>query len=266
MNRIEAMRSQEESIALIHNYFSKSHPVDVGSRSAMANWCDQIADTMSFSRETVGIAMSYLDRYLSSGKGQSGNSLQNKDRFQLAAIASFYLAIKLNEPIVMGIDYMSRMTRGLYSEEEIAAMERDILFSLDWRMFSPTPFDFLRHLMELLPESVHPSFAEDMLRSAEVKMEFAKSDVFFSSYKPSIVGVGCIMSAMSETKNLTQMELKGFCVRISTAMHYEQLPAGVLDVQQRFLMNSKPLESIVEKTCNTIEEGSFSPVCVSQVA
>eukprot|EP00569_Conticribra_weissflogii_P001911 CAMPEP_0171351162 /NCGR_PEP_ID=MMETSP0878-20121228/38293_1 /TAXON_ID=67004 /ORGANISM="Thalassiosira weissflogii, Strain CCMP1336" /LENGTH=267 /DNA_ID=CAMNT_0011856335 /DNA_START=37 /DNA_END=837 /DNA_ORIENTATION=- len=258
MNRIEAMRSQEESISLSHNYFLKSHLVDAGSRSAIATWCDQVADTLSFSRETVGIAMLYFDRYLSSGKGQSGDSLQSKDQFQLAAIASFYLAIKLNEPIVMGIDHMSRMTRGFYSEEEIATMEQDILFSLEWRVSSPTPMDFVRHLLELLPESVHPSCAEGMLQSAKMKMEFAKSFIFFSSHKPSIVGVGCIMCVMSETKNLTQTELTEFCIRMSTAMHYEQLPLGVLDVQQRFLMQSKPLESIEEKPCNTIDDGSFS--------
>lgn len=260
------MRSQEESISLSHNYFLKSHPVDAGSRTAIATWCDQVADTLSFSRETVSLAMSYFDRYLSSGKGQSGDSLQSKDQFQLAAIASFYLAIKLNEPIVMGIDHMSRMTRGFYSEEEIATMEQDILFSLEWRVSGPTPMDFVRHLVELLPESVHRSCAEGMLQIAEMKMEFAKSDIFFSRYKPSIVGVGCIMCAMSETKNLTQIELTEFCIRISTAMHYEQLPGGVLDVQKRFLMPSTPIESTVEKTCGTIDDGSLSPVCVSQLA
>mmetsp|Transcript_19071 Transcript_19071/g.31102 ORF Transcript_19071/g.31102 Transcript_19071/m.31102 type:complete len:82 (-) Transcript_19071:19-264(-) len=77
--------------------------------------------------------MSILDRYLSSGKGKSAEALQNKHKFQLAAITSFYMAVKLHEPVQLGIDMLVKLCRGFYKESAITSLEQDILHSLEWR-------------------------------------------------------------------------------------------------------------------------------------
>ena len=61
----------------------------------MVDWCFIVVDSFNLSRETVGIAMSILDRYLISGKGKSTEGLQNKQTNQFATTTFFYMAVKI---------------------------------------------------------------------------------------------------------------------------------------------------------------------------
>ena len=63
-------------------------------RKAMASWIQQVQKTLSLSPETVWIAMSFFDRYLSSSKGNSSQVLKSRCKFQLAAITCFYTAVR----------------------------------------------------------------------------------------------------------------------------------------------------------------------------
>ena len=276
MSRIEAMRSQEEHTRRSHNYFSKLQPVDEACRKAMADWCFKLVDALSLSRESVSIAMSYLDRYLSSGKGKSSEALENRHKFQLAAITTFYIAVKLNEEVEVGVDLLVRLCRGFYSETDILSMERDILFSLEWRVSGPTPLDFVKHLLELLPESARASYLDQLLQVSQLHMDYATSELYFSSCKPSVVGAGCVMSTLSETDILTSIELSEFCKRISKALDFDvQTSTHVLEVQQRLLLQSSHCIPFVVSKVSTLirsnssvstysmDGGSSSPVCVS---
>ena len=111
IGRINAMRASEERYARCQNYFaycSESSDVDASCRKAMANWCFQVADTLSFSHETVGLAMSFFDRYLSSRRGKSQEALDSRNMFQLAAITCFYTAVKTYEPVELGVICLPR--------------------------------------------------------------------------------------------------------------------------------------------------------------
>jgi hypothetical protein len=107
LSRIKAMRYQESTL-VVYNYFnrsplpsSSSHDMimtdvededimDESSREAMVIWLVRLQKTLGLSSETVSIGISYLDRYLSSGRGKSRNVLHNRCHFQLAAITCFY--------------------------------------------------------------------------------------------------------------------------------------------------------------------------------
>lgn len=278
MNYIEAMRSQEERSKRSHNYFKKSHPVNENSRKAMVDWCTQIADTLSFNRETVSISISYVDRYFSSGNGRSSSVLENKHEFQLACIAAFYTAVKLHEPVRMDVELVVKLCRGFYTEEEIISMEQDILFSLEWRVAGPSPLDFSRHLLQLLPESVDAGFSEHILKNAEKHMEHATTDIIFSGYKPSVVGVGCILSALHDTNILTKKEETHLRAQMTKALDYDIGCVEILEVQQHMTSHTSSCEPVFivksEKLSRsnsgvstyTSQNGSSSPVCVSQAA
>ena len=107
LDRINAMRSQEEKTNRCQNYFTSL--VDASCRKAMVDWCFIVVDSVDLSRETVGIAMSILDRYLSSGNGKSAEALQNKQKFQLATITSFYMAVKIHEPVQIGMGMLIKL-------------------------------------------------------------------------------------------------------------------------------------------------------------
>ena len=72
VDRIAFMRQQEETTYNVRDYLAESvkvrklasKPVDEDCRVKMCEWCYQVVDFCKFRRETVGIGMSYLDRYL----------------------------------------------------------------------------------------------------------------------------------------------------------------------------------------------------------
>lgn len=89
-------------------------------REKICEWCYQVVDHFDFSREVVSVAMSFLDRYLSTRR-------VNKKIFQLAAMTCLYLAIKLYEPSTLKISSLVGLSRGFFAAKHIIAMEQSIL-------------------------------------------------------------------------------------------------------------------------------------------
>lgn len=119
-------------------------------RAKMVGWQYQVADFCRFDRETVAIATSYFDRFL--GTKAAAESHTNTDLFQLAAMTCFYTAAKIHEPESFEPWMLSKMSRGLYSPEQVEKMEMVILQAIGWRTNPPTALSFVRELLDILPE------------------------------------------------------------------------------------------------------------------
>lgn len=89
-------------------------------REKICEWSYQVIDHFDFSREVVTVSISYLDRYLATRS-------VTKKMFQLAAMTSLFIAIKLYEPGRLSIPSMIELSRGYFMVEQMAAMELSIL-------------------------------------------------------------------------------------------------------------------------------------------
>jgi Cyclin, N-terminal domain len=89
-------------------------------REKICEWSYQVIDHFAFSREVVSISIHYLDRYLATRQ-------VNKKMFQLAAMTTLYIAIKLYEPGRLSMQSMIELSRGYFLVEQMAAMEMSIL-------------------------------------------------------------------------------------------------------------------------------------------
>ena len=119
-------------------------------RAKMVGWQYQVADFCRFDRETVAVATSYFDRFL--GTPAAAECHANTDLFQLAAMTCFYTAAKIHEPESFEPWMLSKMSRGLYSPEEVEKMEMVILQAIGWRMNPPTALAFVREFLDMLPK------------------------------------------------------------------------------------------------------------------
>lgn len=270
ISRINAMREQEDRTARCQNYLayrSCGSDVDMSCRKAMVDWCFQVADTLRFNHETVGVTMSYFDRYLSSRRGRSQEALDSRNVFQLAVITCFYTAVKTCEPVELGVDLLAKMCRGFYAEAEILAMERDILFALDWRVSGPTPMDFVRHLIELLPSCESRC---SLTEKAEKLMDQITSDVKFSFFKPSSVGASCLVNSIAQTNCFDLDDLESFRYRLFRLVDF----AEVMDVQKKLnldtsiclpKMSSNATSEVptMSRRRSVSVSSTSSPVCVS---
>lgn len=89
-------------------------------REKICEWTFQVVDHFDFSRQISSIAIHYLDRYLAT-------HTVNKKTFQLAAMTSLFLAIKLYEPGRLSMASMIELSRGYFLVEQMVAMETSIL-------------------------------------------------------------------------------------------------------------------------------------------
>ncbi|KAL3801645.1 hypothetical protein HJC23_013150 [Cyclotella cryptica] len=232
MDSISAMHLQEKKSPRCSNYFHRSSVVDESCRTAMVNWLFQISDALSLNRETVGIAMSFLDRFLSSSTARSAKALDDRHQFQLAAITAYFIAVKIYEPVQLGVDMLVKLCRGFYEQSAILAMEKDILYSLEWRVSSPTALDFMRQILELLTLN-EPSFVENSQRH----MGNATSDVHFSTFAPSVVGAACVAISFRESNVSPSSGQLSFWEQICQELELND-SKEFFDVQQRLQSKS----------------------------
>jgi hypothetical protein len=232
---IQVMRMQEESnYAISPNYLDQHQPpadslrgplgftglpVDAECRFKMAEWKHQVVDFCKFQRETSEISMSFLDRFLSSPAGWEARN--NRKVFQLAAMACLYTSIKLNEPEAVDPKTVAGLSRGAHSEEQVEAMERKILFALDWKLNPPTALSFCHNFLALLTE-LSAEQKEAVLEVAKFQTELAVSEYYFVGTNPSTIAFAAIVNAfqslnikidVSTLENLAEKSWINLCSR-----------------------------------------------------
>ena len=89
-------------------------------REKICEWSYQVIDHFDFSREVVAVSIHYLDRFLA-------KTPVNKKLFQLVAMTTLYLAIKIYEPGTLSMSSMIELSRGYFSPSQMAEMEMAIL-------------------------------------------------------------------------------------------------------------------------------------------
>ena len=251
LGRIEIMRAQEEATSPCYNYFQRSTTsIDEECRKSITAWLQEMQRKLELSPETVWIATSFLDRYSSSGKGRSQEALDDKHKYQLAAISAFYTAIKIYERAELTVHKFAKYCQGYYEVEEITSMEEDILFALDWRVACPTPMDFVRHFIDLLPpEKMTSSISESLLEASQKHVDSTVTDIYFAFFKPSAVGAACLASSLTQADILSSSERKTFWLQLAK----NTVLTDVMDAQNK-LLRGHPLRK--PKTASQVTESS----------
>mmetsp|Transcript_20348 Transcript_20348/g.42706 ORF Transcript_20348/g.42706 Transcript_20348/m.42706 type:complete len:290 (+) Transcript_20348:242-1111(+) len=276
LGHINAMRSNEEKSDKCKTYLTSL--INSSYRKSMVDWLFIVVDTFNLSRETVGIAMSILDRYVSSGKGRSPEALESKQKFQLVAITSFYMAVKIHEPVQLGINFLLKLCRGYYQASDITAMEKDILSSLEWRvcLSTTTPMEYVRQFLELLPELMDVANAVEA--NAMKYMDYATADLTFSTYRASSVGVACLAGALDDADasgayGLSSLEKESLWQQLSEKLDFDIASNEIRKVEWQLLAKStsrqprrksrKSLPRSSFKSSN--EQPKSSPLSVFQI-
>lgn len=203
-NTISVMLRQEASSYKCNDYLycnqgglrcRNETSVDEECRSKMTDWCIQVVDFCECDRESVCIAMSYLDRFLCTSVGRT--MLKDRKQFQLASMCCLYTAIKLYETREMNLDILADLSRGCYSQADIADMEKVLLSALQWRMHPPTSMSFMNYFNQLLPPTeVSGSIVTAVEELVKIQCVLATKEYSFVTHKPSLVAVASMLNAL----------------------------------------------------------------------
>jgi len=215
-DRLAVMLAQENThyapfydyISSYNDYENNNEYVNESWRRKICEWAYEVVDFFTLDREVVSIAMNFLDRAISS-KARKTNSCVPRKHFQLVAVTSLYLAIKLHgETDTQGefhkvrIDAFVELGRGMFTIETLEAMELSILSMLHWHVNPPTVVSFVTSLLRLLPEScddqpLHTTVASGLFEMARYLTELSVCVSSISFYfKPSEIAFAVILCAI----------------------------------------------------------------------
>lgn len=213
--------------------------VDEKCRYTMVNWCYQVLDYCNASQETASIAISYVDRFLSSSQGSF--VLNDKNWFQLTVMGSLQLAIKMHESSNLESDTLSQLSRGLFSVDDISLMEKAILSALSWRLCPPTPYVFLDLFLDLLPPSLLNSMKLSLLKLSQEQIYLASPYYFFTLEKSSAVAFASLLNALDEIRCTSEVA-KAF-MSCANCVGFNFLDDTSLDLRRKLFALTNPESS-----------------------
>ena len=293
-DRLSVMRAQEDSTYWCSDYFrdlqqvesnsDDSGPIDHVCRSKMTQWCYSVIDFIQFRRETVGIAMSYLDRFLCTDAPRARQVRNCRKLYQLASMTALFMAIKINEPVVIDLNILTDLSKGLYTFADFTKMENDILFALNWHVNGPTPQEFMVHILTLVQQqetkadtsySLNIDF-KNILEQATYQIEVAIGEHDLMTQKPSNVATASIWNCIEHQGLISSLNQ----VASSLGIILEDISSTrerLIELKQRSKMETRTsMRSIPEtqskssKTvtssmqCTTDDSKHCSPICVSK--
>ena len=110
--------------------------VTIQTRTILCDWANKIIDFCDLDRETVEIAMSYVDRFVQTDRGC--HILQQSNQYQLLVVTSLYVAIKVHETVAISAAQFEKISRNMFTADDVENMERVLLQGLKWHLHPPT--------------------------------------------------------------------------------------------------------------------------------
>jgi len=184
-------------------------------RKRMTQWCRQVADYCKFSRETVEIAVGYVDRYYycravaennqpsSSYCSRIGDSsMDDNEKYQLVFLAAMYTAIKVHEREAISPGVASKLSRGRFSSRQIEDAEFELLRALDWHVNPPTAASFARQLVSVLVPGDDDDSDGLLSKQVERHIELSVHESELVSVRKSTIAYCCLQKVLQEEGSL----------------------------------------------------------------
>lgn len=171
---------------------SSSEPINELWREKICEWCYNVVDHYELPRESVSVAMSILDRYVSS-------RFITPTTYTLAGVTAIHIAIKLGSPLTLRMKYLLALCAGKITAGDIASMELTMLSALSWRVSGPTAADFCGELIDSSFTESTPHALNGLQEMARYLTELAVCEYFFVTRKPSSIALASIICAIELT-------------------------------------------------------------------
>ena len=177
---LEGLLHQEERFynSNKHDYFNHDdnylHGVEFSWRSKMCEWSYLVVDRFDYPRSVVSVAFDYIDRYLSkrSKKTKERNVVMDKYKFQLLAVTSLHVAMKLHRfhKCKITMNEFVILSRGIFTKKDIVKMEYELLKTLQWHMNPPTSSLYIYHILKYLHQRYHDGYEYVFGRFIQTKL------------------------------------------------------------------------------------------------
>lgn len=183
-------------------------------RYRVARWMLRVADDFLLKRDTALIALNFLDRLM-----MAQSELLDRDQFQIAAIASLFVASKIYQKRPLKIRQLVVYTKNAFQSEDILAMEQELLRSHSSFFFPPTSSTFCLVLLSGLT-SEPPATIASVIESCQFMSELAACDIFFVAHRASSIAVAAIVITFEINSQVSQDAVTRCLANIKAKMDY----------------------------------------------
>lgn len=243
---------REDYIPALLKRTSSQETIDGSWRQRIIEWMYGVVDHCNLRRESVAVATYFLDSAASRGL------VHCRVDFQLVAMTSLMLSIKLNDSTMVKLDSMVKLGRGLFNEADVIATESKMLKTFGWRVHPPTPVCFMRQLLRLLPPETSPIARYMIVEVTRFISEISACLYKFVKYRASTMSMAAIVVAMERVQEATlpTWQRDHFISNISTFTGLECASMDVLDAMNDLRVslennvNLQELMSTIDAQCH----------------
>ena len=206
-------------------------------REQIVDWCYGVIDVLQFylARSNVAVAMSIADRFMSNPNRLLINQftpylfspqeiMYDRTMFQLLAVSALYIAIKINEQVIFSAEKFAEVTHGMYTVEEIEAMERAILECLAWKVSAPTALEVGYIVLELMiPQVQDVSELNNELMGSIVEdlafqIESAVRDYHLATQRTSTIAIMALLNAIKYNEKMSRIVRQRYLNALSNVL------------------------------------------------
>jgi hypothetical protein len=171
--------------------------IDGSWRQRIVEWMYGVVDHCNLRRESVAVATYFLDQ------ASCHDLVASRKDFQLVAMTSLMLSIKLNDSTMVKLDSMVKLGRGLFDENDVIDMETKMLKAFRWHVHPPTPVCFMRQFLRLLPPEATPVSRYIIVEVTRFISEISACLYKFVKYPASSMAFAAIIIAMERIDDST---------------------------------------------------------------
>lgn len=163
------------------DYMPYQKDITPNMRAILVDWLIEVAEEYKLSSETLYLAVSYIDRYLSKRTVMRG-------KLQLIGVAAMLLASKYEEIYAPSVDEFVYISDNTYSKEEVFCMESSLLDTLEFCLTGATTKNFLRRFLKAAGAGADAT----VTMFANYLCELSLHEYCFTKYLPSVVAAAAV--------------------------------------------------------------------------
>jgi len=188
LDRIDDMYQiyyQQEHIYMARPYMDQQNDINRKMRSILVDWLVDVHNRFKLQPLTLWLTINILDRYLMSVQTM-------RSKLQLVGVSAMFISCKYEEIFPPFLRDCVCITDFAYEREDVLAMEKQILVTLNYNIFVPTGYHFLTRYL-------HSINAADGLRHlASYYAERNLQEYDSINYEPHMMAATSIFAAMHQ--------------------------------------------------------------------
>lgn len=239
---LSAMRERESKV---YRLTFQPNELEGLWRKILFDWMTFVVDHCKLQRQAVAAASYYLDFAMSRGL------LETREDHQLCAASALQLALKLFDSTVIRKEKLVNLGRGLFTEDDLVAMEFKMVKAMNFCCHPPSSYCFLRQYDLLLPSTLPEATRNMVDEVTKVVAYLAILDPEYNAYSTSVIAYGAILMAMEmiSCEDFPIHQRQCFILRMSTISKLDSSSPLIVSVCEKLketLEASSKLEDLLK--------------------